>query len=268
MIRGDGIGPEITAARLAILDALDAPFDWDEQQGGMTAFAALGTPLPEQTLDSIRITRLALKGPLTTPVGDGFRSANVELRKIFGLYANVRPARSYVPNGRFEDVDENGITIKRRMSELFADGRDTLFLYGFMYGPDMEQACPSCSSIIDALNGNARHISENIAIAIVARSPIERIAEFATRRGWNKLTFLSSAHNSYARDYHTESEEGGQLPMANVFQRGQEGIHHFWGTELLFAPAAGDPRHVDMMWPLWNVLDTTPAGRGEWRPGL
>ncbi len=203
---------------------------------------------------------------------DALLKAETDLRQRVEDVAQLR--RQLPPGGRipedyiFDALDENGITIKRRMSELFADGRDTLFLYGFMYGPDMEEACPSCSSIIDALNGNARHISENITIAIVARSPIERIAEFATRRGWNKLTFLSSANNSYARDYHTESEEGGQLPMANVFQRGQEGIHHFWGTELLFAPAAGDPRHVDMMWPLWNVLDTTPAGRGEWRPGL
>lgn len=105
LIRGDGIGPEISAAAIAVLDALDAPFDWDEQQAGMTAFDAVGTPLPEATLDSIRETRLALKGPLTTPVGEGFRSINVELRQMFGLYANVRPARTYVPGGRFEDVD-------------------------------------------------------------------------------------------------------------------------------------------------------------------
>ncbi len=168
----------------------------------------------------------------------------------------------------FDALDKNGVAVKRRMSELFSDGKDTLFLYGFMYGPKMEQACPSCSSIIDALNGNERHISENITIAIVARSPIERIAEFAIKRGWNKLTFLSSANNSYGKDYHAENEEGDQLPMANVFQRGQEGIHHFWGTELMFASADGDPRHVDMMWPLWNVLDTTPSGRGNWYPGL
>ena len=154
------------------------------------------------------------------------------------------------------------------MSELFADGMDTLFLYGFMYGPTMERACPSCSSIIDAFNGNAKHISENITIAIVAKSPIERIAEFATQRGWNNLTFLSSANNSYGRDYHAESEEGGQMPMANVFKRDKNGIHHFWATELMYEAFDGDPRHMDMMWPLWNVLDTTPSGRGDWNPGL
>lgn len=168
----------------------------------------------------------------------------------------------------FDALDENGTRIKRSMSELFVDGKDTLFLYGFMYGPEMEQPCPSCSSFIDALNGNACHIQENIAIAIVARSPIERIGEFAAQRGWDRLTFVSSANNSYGMDYHAESEEGGQLPMANVFQRGKNGIHHFWASELMFEPFDGDPRHLDMMWPLWNVLDTTPAGRGEWNPDL
>jgi len=168
----------------------------------------------------------------------------------------------------FDALDGNGTRIKRRMSELFVDGKDTLFLYGFMYGPEMEQPCPSCSSIIDAFNGNARHIQENIAIAIVARSPIERIGEFAAQRGWDKLTCVSSANNSYGKDYHAESEEGGQLPMANVFQRDKNGIRHFWASELMFEPFDGDPRHLDMMWPLWNVLDTTPAGRGEWNPDL
>ncbi len=168
----------------------------------------------------------------------------------------------------FDALDDNGVVVERRMSELFSDGKDTLFLYGFMYGPKMEQACPSCSSIIDAFNGNARHIQENIALVIVARSPIERIVEFAAQRGWDRLTFVSSANNSYGKDYHAESGEGGQLPMANVFRRDENGIHHFWASELMFEPFDGDPRHLDMMWPLWNVLDTTPAGRGDWNPGL
>lgn len=105
LLRGDGIGPEISEATIAVLDALDAPFEWHECQAGMTSFEAVGTPLPDETLESIRKTRLALKGPLTTPVGGGFRSINVELRKTFGLYANLRPARTFVPGGRYEDVD-------------------------------------------------------------------------------------------------------------------------------------------------------------------
>ncbi len=105
LIAGDGIGPEVVEATVAVLDALGRPFAWDRQPGGMAAVSAAGDPLPTATLDSIRRTRLALKGPLTTPVGGGFRSVNVRLREEFHLYANVRPARTLVPGGRFEDID-------------------------------------------------------------------------------------------------------------------------------------------------------------------
>ncbi len=105
LIAGDGIGPEVVDATVAVLDALGAPFAWDRQAGGMAAVADSGDPLPTATLDSIRRTRLALKGPLTTPVGGGFRSVNVRLREEFHLYANVRPARTLIPGGRYDDID-------------------------------------------------------------------------------------------------------------------------------------------------------------------
>jgi isocitrate dehydrogenase (NAD+) len=105
LIPGDGIGPEVTDAALAVLDAMGDPFRWETQQAGMAGVAASGDPLPPETLASIRKTRLALKGPLTTPVGGGFRSSNVRLREEFQLYANLRPARTLVPGGRFEDID-------------------------------------------------------------------------------------------------------------------------------------------------------------------
>ncbi len=105
LISGDGIGPEIVDAVVTVLDALGAPFDWDRQAGGMSAIADGGDPLPKATLDSIHRTGLALKGPLTTPIGGGFRSVNVRLREEFHLYANLRPARTLVPGGRFEDID-------------------------------------------------------------------------------------------------------------------------------------------------------------------
>jgi isocitrate dehydrogenase (NAD+) len=105
LIPGDGIGPEIVDAVVKVLDALGAPFDWDLQQGGMAGIASGGDPLPRATLDSIRKNGLALKGPLTTPVGGGFRSVNVRLREEFQLYANLRPAHTLVPGGRFENID-------------------------------------------------------------------------------------------------------------------------------------------------------------------
>lgn len=105
LIPGDGIGPEITEATLKVLDALGAPFVWDRQVAGAAGVAAYGDPLPPACLDSIRQTRLALKGPLETPVGGGYRSSNVRLREEFKLYANLRPASTIIPGGRFDKID-------------------------------------------------------------------------------------------------------------------------------------------------------------------
>lgn len=159
---------------------------------------------------------------------------------------------------------------KTRLSDLFGS-HDTLVAYSFMYGPKMAKACPMCTSMLDGLNGNARHIAQRTSLVAIARSPIERIREFARQRGWSNLRLLSSAGNSYNRDYFGEGPEGNQLPMLNVFVRRGGKIRHFYGTELLFAKvdAGQDGRHVDMLWPLWNALDLTPEGRGtDWYPRL
>ena len=105
LIPGDGIGPEIVDATLAVLEALGAPFEWDTQIAGLEGVKTAGDPLPAKTIDSIRRTRLALKGPLETPSGGGYRSSNVRLREEFKLYANLRPARTLIPGGRFDNID-------------------------------------------------------------------------------------------------------------------------------------------------------------------
>ena len=127
LIRGDGIGPEITEATLLVLDAAGASFDWDEQVGGVTALESEGNPLPDGTVESIRRTRLALKGPLTTPVGTGFRSVNVALRKEFALFANVRPVKSIVPGQRYNDVD---LVLVRENTEGLYVGFETTIAVG------------------------------------------------------------------------------------------------------------------------------------------
>jgi isocitrate dehydrogenase (NAD+) len=105
LIPGDGIGPDITAAAVRILEAGGADVEWDNRLAGVAAVEPFHTPIPAETLDSIRANRVALKGPLTTPVGTGFRSINVALRKEFDLYANVRPAKTLQTGGRYEDID-------------------------------------------------------------------------------------------------------------------------------------------------------------------
>jgi isocitrate dehydrogenase (NAD+) len=117
LIPGDGIGPEITAQTIKVLEATGLRFNWEEELAGVAAVEATGTPLPDATVESIRRNGLALKGPLTTPVGTGFRSVNVGLRKEFELFANVRPARTIVPGGRFESV--NIVLVRENLEGLY-----------------------------------------------------------------------------------------------------------------------------------------------------
>jgi len=198
--------------------------------------------------------------------------AEVALRREIERVAALRrklPLGGAAHDFEFEEQTESGIHTVR-LSELFGD-KDTLVIYSYMFGPQMKAACPSCTSILDSLDGAAPHITQRVALAVVAKSPIARVREFSDQRGWRNLRLLSSASNSYNRDYHGETEEGAQRPILNVFVREGEAIHHAYATELLFAPTekGQNGRHVDMIWPLWNMLDYTPEGRGkDWYPRL
>jgi predicted dithiol-disulfide oxidoreductase (DUF899 family) len=158
-----------------------------------------------------------------------------------------------------------------KLSELFEGDKDTLFLYSFMViqGPDGEplgSPCPACTSIVDAISGQARHVTQQANFAIAAKVPIERLRAHAYSRGWNDIRMLSSAGNSYNEDYYAQAPDGSQWPIASVFVRRDGAIHHSWSSELFYVPAeeGQNARHVDFMWPYWNILDTTPGGRGEY----
>lgn len=188
----------------------------------------------------------------------------IELRRRMEAVAALRralPTGGEVPHD-YVFVAESDAPVK--LSELFGD-HDTLVLYNFMYGPKMAQPCPMCSSFLDGLDGNAQHIEQRTALAVVARSPYARIREFADQRGWQRLRLYSSAANDFNQDYFGEDDEGGQHPMLHVFTRIGGPVRHFWSSELHFVPSetGQNERHLDTMWPLWNVLDMTPAGRGE-----
>ncbi len=160
---------------------------------------------------------------------------------------------------------------KVRLSELFNPGQDTLVIYSYMYGPEMKEPCTSCTSILDGLNGTSPHVNQRVSFVVAAKSPIQRIRAIARERGWNHLRLLSSEGNTYNHDYQGENAQGNQMPSLNVFVRRDGKIYHFYNTELLFAPKepGQDGRHVDMIWPLWNLFDFTPDGRGvTWRPKL
>ena len=171
LIPGDGIGPEITDATLHVLAATGLSFAWDRQLGGMAAVEATGDPMPEATLDSIRRTNLALKGPLTTPVGGGFRSVNVALRKEFALYANVRPAKTIVPGGRFDGID---IVLVRENLEGLYIGQERYV----------------------EVNGDPHGQAESVAV--VTRVNSERVIryafEYAVRHGRKKVSLVHKAN--------------------------------------------------------------------------
>ena len=200
--------------------------------------------------------------------------AEIGLRREIERVAAERrklPAGGAVPEDYvFEEAAPAESTRRVKLSELFGD-KDTLVAYSFMYGPAMQRPCPSCTSILDALDRNAQSIGQRVALVAIAKSPIDRIRAFANERGWSKLRLLSSAANNYNRDYRGETANGSQIPSLNVFVRRDGKIQHFYNTEMLFGPKdpGMDHRHVDMIWPLWNLFDFTPDGRGSnWYPKL
>lgn len=211
---------------------------------------------------------------------DDYREARDELLEhelaLRDQLERVAAARRSLPVGGpipddycFTRLGPDGKPDTVALSQLFTPTIDSLVLYSFMYGPDMAEACPMCTSMLDGLDGNAPHIRERVNMGVVAKSPIERIAAHADARGWSRLPLLSSAGTTYNADYHAETPDGSQLPAINVFVRRLDGIHHFWNAEILYADIPGHPRHVDLLWPLWNVLDLTPEGRGkDWFPQL
>jgi len=171
----------------------------------------------------------------------------------------------------FDELAADGSVAHVRLSDLFAPGKDTLIIYSYMFGPKMAAPCVSCTSILDGLDGQSEHVNQRVNFVAVARSPIDRIATVARERGWSGLRLLSSASNDYNRDYQGEDAKGNQRPSLNVFVKRNGRIHHFYHSELLFAPSdrGMDGRHVDMIWPLWNLFDVTPDGRGtDWYPRL
>ena len=202
-------------------------------------------------------------------------AAEAELRKNIEAVAAKRrslplggkPPEDYV----FQEIGDDSAVRKTRLSELFSEDKDTLIIYSYMYGPRMAQPCPNCTSILDALDGEASHVTQRTNLAVIAKSPITRISEFAKARDWRNLRLLSSADCSYNIDYHAEGRDGEQSVALNVFIRRDGAIHHFYGAELQFSASepSQDPRHVDLIWPLWNLLDLTPEGRGEkWHPSI
>jgi len=188
LIPGDGTGPELAEATRRVLEATGVEFDWDLQQAGADVMDQFGgDPLPEETLESIRRTGVAIKGPITTPVGGGFRSVNVGLRKALDLYGQVRPCKTYEGvRTRFDEVDL--IIVRENTEDLYA-------------GIEYEQGKPETRELIDwieAHGGKLRHDDAGISIKPLSVSGTRRIVQFAfdyaRRNGRHKVTAVHKAN--------------------------------------------------------------------------
>jgi predicted dithiol-disulfide oxidoreductase (DUF899 family) len=209
----------------------------------------------------------------------------IELRRAteaVALQRRALPPGGPVPDDYvFQGAGVEGAPVNVKMSQLFEPGKSSLVIYNFMFprdpadtspGPAIgktgllpleEGPCPSCTALLDQLDGAAEHARQHVNFAVVAKTSLQRLQTFAEERGWRRLRLLSSATNTYNRDYHGETADGAQRPMLNVFRRDPDTIRHFWGSELLYVPTDGDqePRHVGTLEPLWNLFDLTPEGR-------
>jgi predicted dithiol-disulfide oxidoreductase (DUF899 family) len=193
----------------------------------------------------------------------------IELRRHIERVAAQRRAlpEGGPVTGDYRFQGENGPT---DFAGLFGD-KQTLAIYSFMFGPQWERPCPMCTNVLAAWEGNAADMAQKISLAVVARSPIERLLAWKKERGWKNLRLYSDLTGAYSRDYHGVLPDGSDIPAFNVFSRRDGTIRHFWSGEMTPSTAdpGQDPRGAPDLAPLWMVLDSTPEGRGaDWYPKL
>ena len=192
----------------------------------------------------------------------------IDLRRHIERVAEMRralPPGAPVKDYRF--IGEDGPT---SFEGLFGD-KQSLVVYNYMYGPQRERPCPMCTSLLSSWDGEANDIMQRAALAVVARSPIERLAAFKKERGWRSLKLYSDPSQEFSRDFHAVGEKGEDWAGLHVFTRRDGTIRHFWSGEMDFSTAdpGQDPRGAPDLMPLWTVLDTTPEGRDpHWYPKL
>src|SRR5580704_7121312 len=191
----------------------------------------------------------------------------IELRRHIERVAAQR--RALPPGGNVTgDYRFQGEDGASDLTGLFAD-KQTLAVYSYMFGPRRERPCPMCTNLLDAWDGNANDMQQRIALAVVARSPLERLLAWKRERGWNNLRLVSDLNGNYFRDYFGLTPDGSEAPAQNVFTKRDGTLRHFWSAEITSSDPGQDPRGAPDPAPLWAVLDQTPEGRGrDWYPSL
>jgi predicted dithiol-disulfide oxidoreductase (DUF899 family) len=194
----------------------------------------------------------------------------IELRRHIEKVAAQRRALppGGVVEGDYRFVGEDGREVG--FGDLFA-GQQTLGLYSYMFGPQRARPCPMCTNLLGAWEGNATDIAQRMSLAVIARSPIEKLKAWKKERGWHALRLYSDVNDNYSRDYHSVLPDGSEIPNFNIFSRRDGTIRHFWSGEMTgdAADPGQDPRGAPDLGPMWAILDTTPEGRGgDWYPKL
>jgi predicted dithiol-disulfide oxidoreductase (DUF899 family) len=225
------------------------------------------TLIPAQQLAATNQAHFPNESPAYRAARNALLAEEIELRRHLERVAAQR--RALPPGGQipqdFEFTSESGPV---RLSQLFG-GKNTLLIYSMMFGPQRKAACPSCTSFITSWNGTAINLRERAAIAVSARSPIERLKEFKQQRGLANLPFLSDSSGDYTRTY--VSAEDADIPGFSVFTRDNGTIRHFYSGEMSgdMADPGQDPRGAPDLDPLWSMFDLTPEGRDkDWYPKL
>jgi len=200
---------------------------------------------------------------------DALLAEEIELRRQIERVAEQRRALPPGPEvtGDYRFMGEAGPV---DFAGLFGD-KQTLVTYSYMFGPQRERPCPMCTSLLAAWDGEARDIGQRVSLAVIARSPIDRLVAFKRERGWQALRLYSDLNGNFSRDYHAIGDNDSDEPAFNVFTRRDGVIRLFWAGEMGFATAdpGQDPRGAPDLMPLWTVLDCTPEGRGtDWYPKL
>lgn len=191
----------------------------------------------------------------------------IEVRRAIERVAARRralPAGGEIPQD-FEFSGEKGTV---HLSDLFGD-KDTLLVYSMMYGPKRKGPCPMCTSFLNSWNGTAMNLQQRVAVAVTGRSPIDRLVQYKTQRGYTNLPFVSDSSGDYTRTY--VNPDDADVPGFSVFTRRDGKIHHFYSGELSgeMADPGQDPRGAPDADPLWLMLDMTPEGRGTtWYPEI
>lgn len=179
-----------------------------------------------------------------------------QTKAVAALRRELPPGGALKEDYEFTWASKDKLGKKVKLSELF-DGKNTLILYNFMFGPGWDNPCLSCTSLMDSFDRVAYSVTRHAAFVGIAKAPHEKINDWAQKRGWTEIPLVSGYGTTYQQDYRCQGENDDmQLPIMNVFRKQDGKIRHFWGTEL-------KGNHVDTVWPYWNLMDFTPEGRPD-----